>query len=697
MKTIVSLLTVAAFASCGVLLSNSSLNEINQPDPFAYLEEVRGEQALAWVDAQNAQTLAELEALPGYRELKDSLHELYLPDDQLLSGAISGGYLYMHHKDADNPKGVLKRATLDSISQRSPSWQTLFDVGALGQQENVKWDLKGYRCSPEINKCLISLSPDGGDATETREFDLASMSFDSAGARVPVSKSRLRYVDETTYMIGSALPGDPVTDSGYPMTVKLWTRGSDLESATTIFTGESTDVGVWAYKMGDTLVIEQGLDFFNDKKYFYGNGRLQRLSLPSTSVISGRIGDTVFIQLKEELESDGQTFSPGSVVMAQMSDLLEGGFQPQLLAASSRESVINSVLVTENTVVLSKLEDVISQVEIWSRTGSQWSSRSLELPGLGAAWVSGDWNSDDFYVHYSDYLTAPAVFLGNTVDGTFQKVDQTESSVDTSGMTVSQHFVDRNGVQVPYFMVHQRGMELDGNNPTLQYGYGGFEISVLPSFREATLMHWVAQGGVYVVANIRGGGEYGPEWHQAALKHNRHVAFEDFEAVAEDLFQRGVTRPEKLAIEGGSNGGLLVGAVATRRPDMFGAVLCHVPLLDMLRFHRLLAGASWMGEYGNPDNAEDRAYLEGYSPYHNLRSDASYPEMFFTTSTADDRVHPGHARKMAAKMESQGHAMRYFEDRTGGHGGASIEAKAAKRARELLFLFNRLGASTQGR
>ncbi|WP_236551349.1 prolyl oligopeptidase family serine peptidase [Billgrantia tianxiuensis] len=320
------------------------------------------------------------------------------------------------------------------------------------------------------------------------------------------------------------------------------------------------------------------------------------------------------------------------------------------------------------------------------------------MPTLGSVSVSAvdDEESDEVFVIVSDYLT-PTTLLHGRVGEALETLKQAPALFDAEGLEVTQHFAtSRDGTPIPYFQVAERDLEPSGDHPTLLYGYGGFEVPLLPGYSPGVGRAWLSQGGVYVVANIRGGGEYGPRWHQAALREKRHKAFEDFAAVAEHLIERGVTSPQRLGIQGGSNGGLLVGNMLTRYPQLLGAVVCQVPLLDMRRYHLLLAGASWMAEYGDPES-DDWSFLSDFSPYHNLDPEAQYPPILLMTSTRDDRVHPGHARKMMARMVEQGHRALYYENVEGGHGGAADNRQRAHmQALAFTFLSQTLIEKTSG-
>lgn len=662
-------------------------------DDYQWLEDVLGEQPLAWVEAQNSQSVAQITAYPGYQELYENTLAILNSNVRIPDVSKRGDY-YNFWQDAQHVRGLMRRTTLEEYRKENPEWETVLDVDALAASEGMAWVYKGIDCLyPDYELCLIDLSVGGADAVVTREFNMTSKAFVEGGFHVPESKSRTSWIDKDTLFVGADFGPGSLTDSGYPRITKIWQRGTPLTAAQTLHEGNTTSVSIIGYTLRDGdnahYVVQETPTFFTTLRWAYRDGQLIRLDLPLDAAVLGIFQGDIFVELK----SDWQGMPQGAIIHAPYDALVSGIADFSLFIAPAERASISGINFTGSSILLTWLDNVRSRVERYRRVDDKWQATPVEFSANGAISIfNTDRDSEDFFVRYQNFLVPPTVYRVDGSNLQSERLKGLPAMFDAGGYVVEQfESTSADGTKIPYFSVHSRNIKLDGSNPTLMYGYGGFEISYGPSYSATIGRNWLDQGGVYVLANIRGGGEFGPKWHQAALLHNRHKAFEDFESVAEDLITRGITSSRHLGMQGGSNGGLLVGSVFTRRPNLFNAVVCQVPLLDMQRYNKLLAGASWMGEYGNPDIAEDWAYIQTYSPYHNVKADVKYPQVFFATSTRDDRVHPGHARKMVAKMADMGHDVLYFENTEGGHAGsANNEQRARVNAMVYAYLWGEL-------
>lgn len=665
------------------VISAKTIN-VSQQDPFIWLEEIDSDRALDWVKKHNKRTLAVLENEPKFDQLYEANKKILNADDRIAYVSQMGDYLYNFWRDAEHVRGIYRRTTLASYQTNNPEWEIVLDVDALAEKENENWVYKGMNCrQPVYDRCLVNLSRGGADATVVREFDLHNKQFIEDGFYLPEAKNGLSWVDEDQLLVGTDFGAGSITDSGYPKIIKLWQRGESLDQADTLFTGNQSDVGVWPVTFFDGekryLMIRQSMSFYTGRQFILNNQyKPIKLDIPEDADVAGLIQDQLLINIKSDLDLTDRIYKQGSLVSTPLSALIDGHADFKLILAPTKEMAITGVSTSQDYVFVNTLDNV-SSVLYQFDPQNNWSKDVIDMPELGSVSVSGTSDSNnEVFINYHNYLTPSTLYHYQADDKKLSVIKQLPEQFNAEPYQVEQYFMTAaDGTQVPYFVIHHKDMAYDGQNPTLLYGYGGFEVSMQPRYLSIVGTDWLANGGVYVVANIRGGGEYGPAWHQAALKENRMVAYHDFIGVAEDLVAKDITSPEHLGIYGGSNGGLLVGAVTMLRPDLFNAVVSAVPLLDMKRFNRLLAGASWMAEYGNPDIPEEWAYIKTYSPYHNLKADENYPEIFFTTSTRDDRVHPGHARKMAALMEAYDHDFYYYENIEGGHGGASNNDQTA--------------------
>jgi len=671
-------------------------------DPYLWLEEVEGEKALAWVEEQNVDSLGYLEALPTFEPIYDRNLEIYDSDERFAVPGLMGDYVYNYWRDASNKRGIWRRTTLENYVSGDIDWDIVLDLDALAEDEDEDWVWKGSSClRPEYRKCLLNLSRGGADAVVVREFDNEAKSFVDDGFYVAEAKSDMSWIDEDTLFVGSDFGEDTLTDSGYPKTSRLWKRGVPIEEATEVFAGETVDVAVSIYRAwdGDEAydVVHRVPTFFTAVRYMYAeDGNHQKIDIPDDSSFHGLMNGQMIVELKSDWNPDGTNFAQGTLMSIEFDSFMEGSRDFKIIYVPTERSAIprGGVAWTRDYLILNQLEDVTSKLSRFELVDGEWVETPIQTETLGSiSLVSAAEDSNVFFFNYEGFLRPDTLFVANDGGDSIEALFALPSFFDAEGMAVEQHFAtSKDGTKVPYFLILPEGYEANANTPTLIYGYGGFQISRTPSY-SATVGHaWLARGGAYVVANIRGGGEYGPRWHHAALKEKRQRAYDDMAAVAENLIERGVTSADRLGVRGGSNGGLLTGVMLTQRPDLWGAVVVQVPLLDMKRFNHLLAGASWMDEYGNPDT-DDWEYIKEYSPYHNIDAAAEYPKAFFTTSTRDDRVHPAHARKMVARLKEMGHDRYYYENTVGGHAGASDNTQAA-RLQSLIYsyLWDQLGS-----
>jgi prolyl oligopeptidase len=673
-------------------------------DPYLWLEEVEGDRAMEWVKAHNARTFAVLQGDPRYEPLHQQALEIVQAQDRIPSpGFTHDGHIDNFWQDAQHVRGVWRRTTLDSYRTATPEWHTILDFDALAAAEGQNWVYKGATClQPEERYCLLSLSNGGKDAVTLREFDTQSKTFVEGGIVLPESKGGASWIDKDTLLVSRDFGPGTLTSSGYPMVVKRMTRGQTLDQAETLFTGQPTDVSVSGYTLRDAdgvvkaTLINRSVDFYSSETWrVTDGGALTQLQLPAKSDISGLVDGRLLVSLKQDWTApSGQAFQTGDLIAWPLEAWLTDPATPaQLVLRPTDRQAIEGVNVTRNRLVVALYDNVRGSVRVYTPGDGEWAHTTLDLPQNVSVGVGSASEKDDkVFVSVTGYLNPSSLWLADAATGAVDQVKSMPAKFDATGMTVDQHEArSADGTMIPYFVVHKADMPLDGSNPTLLYGYGGFESSLLPGYSATVGKLWLERGGVYVIANTRGGGEFGPRWHEAALQQNRQRAHEDFQAVALDLIARDITSQPKLGIMGGSQGGLFMGAMLTQRPDLINAAVIQVPLFDMLRFHKLLAGASWIGEYGNPDIPEQRAWIQQYSPYQNLRAGQPYPEVFIHTSTKDDRVHPGHARKAAARLEDLGYPVLFYENVDGGHAaGANLRETARRLALEYTYLSRRL-------
>jgi prolyl oligopeptidase len=674
----------------------------NTEDPFLWLEDVEGEKALDWVREQNARTLALLEADPRYQKLYETALKIITAEDRIPYPMFLGDGLSNFWQDAAHVRGLARRTTLESYRTTDPHWETIYDLDAIAAAEDRNWVAAGASVlPPEDRLCMLGLSDGGKDAMTLREFDIAASGFVEGGLMLPEGKQSATWLDADMLFVARDWGPGTMTASGYPFIIKRWRRGEPLDTAEEVFRGTPDDVSVRTSVLRDSdgtvrgILMIRAIDFYISEWFLLGDRGPIRLPLPGKASLSAFVSGQLIVGLEEPWEWHGATFASGALISLDLAQCLAdaSAVEPVLIYAPGPRETIEGVTSSRSRLLVAIYRNVQGRAVSYRFADGAWQPTPLPLPenasvSLGSASDRGD----SGFIDVAGYLLPNTLYLADLAAGTTDPVKSMPARFDASKAVVEQFEVaSRDGTMVPYFVVRPRDMIFDGSAPTLLYGYGGFQVSMPPGYSGALGKSWIEPGGVYAVANIRGGGEFGPDWHQAALKEHRQRAYDDFIAVAEDLIRRKITAPRRLGIMGGSNGGLLMGVMLTQRPDLFRAIVCQVPLLDMLRYHKLLAGASWMAEYGDPDDPAERPFLERISPYQHLREGTAYPEVFFLTSTKDDRVHPGHARKMAAKMASMGLPFLYYENIDGGHAAAAnLNERARRNALEFTYLFRKL-------
>lgn len=664
-----------------------------QTDPHLWLEEVTGDDALTWVREHNEPTVAEL-AGDRFEQMRAEALEVLDTDTRIPYVRRRGEYLYNFWRDAKNPKGLWRRTTIESYRTEKPDWDVIIDVDELAAADDTNWVWAGADViEPDHSLALISLSRGGSDAAVVREFDMRTRTFVEGGFELAEAKSQVSWEDENTLLVGTDFGDGSLTESGYPRLVKRWRRGQPLADAETVFSGALEDVLVAGSRDRtegfERTLVSRALDFFNEQVYELRDGELIRIDTPTDASISIH-RNFLLIELRTEWSYGTQPYPAGALLAADYEKFLAGTADLQVVFTPDEHTCLHHYAWTRERLVVVTLADVASRVQVY--TPGVWTAEPVAgLPeNTNTSIVAADPLGDEIFLDSSGFDT-PSRLLYGTAGGDLDEIKRAPSFFDAADIEVSQYFATSDdGTAIPYFVVGHRHRTAAG--PTLLGGYGGFEVARTPGYDGVMGRLWLSRGGTYVLANIRGGGEYGPTWHTQAMREGRHLVAEDFASVARDLVARGITTVEQLGAQGGSNGGLLMGIMLTQYPELFGALVCSVPLLDMKRFHLLLAGASWVAEYGDPDDPGDWEFISKYSPYQNISSDRRYPPVLITTSTRDDRVHPGHARKMAAALEAAGHPVRYYENIEGGHAGASDNPQIAFRAALVYeFLLRTLG------
>jgi prolyl oligopeptidase len=693
-----ALALVLAMSAAGPAAARDAAQAPSPEDRYLWLEDVTGERALAWARARNAESAKVLET-GDFASLEKRILDILDSDARIPYVQKLGPWYYNLWKDAKNPRGLWRRTTLVEYRKEHPAWETVIDLDALGAAETENWVWHGADClKPEYERCLVQLSRGGADADVVREFDLEAKAFLKDGFSLPESKNAVGWLDADSLYVGTDFGPGSMTTSGYPRIAKVWRRGSALEKAEAVYEGKADDMMVVAsrdHTRGfERDFVYRAITFYTNEMFLRRDGKLVKIDKPDSAKANVH-RDLLLLELRDDWTVAGNTYPAGALLAADFEGFLKGQRRFDVLFEPTERKSLAGYSPTLNHVLVNELDNVRNRVYVLTRKDGTWTREPLPgMPEFGTVSAHGvdDEESDDYFMTVTDYLTPTSLSLGMAGQGAPEKLKQLPAFFDAKSLAVSQHeTTSKDGTRIPYFQVSRKDLALDGRNPTLLYGYGGFEIPMVPGYSAGVGAAWLEKGGVYVVANIRGGGEFGPKWHQAALKASRHKAYEDFIAVAEDLVRRKVTSTPHLGIQGGSNGGLLMGNMLTMRPDLFGAIVCQVPLLDMRRYHTLLAGASWMGEYGNPDDPEEWEFIRTFSPYHNVKEGVRYPPTLFMTSTRDDRVHPGHARKMTALMTDAKQDVLYYENIEGGHGGAADNKQSAHmNALAYTFLWQRL-------
>ena len=689
-------LRVATLALCLVLITGAQAED--KVDPNLWLEDVDGEKALEWVRAQNAVSQKQLEGAVGFPALHQRLQSIYDSEARIPAVTQQGAFLYNFWRGKRNPRGLWRRTSEAEYRKTTPAWETVLDLDKLAASENENWVWKGASCLyPDYRRCLLKLSRGGADAHVVREYDTGLKTFVPDGFRLVEAKHDVVWRNIDSVLVATDVGPDSLTTSGYPRIIKQWARGTVVTDAPTVFEAQRGDVGVdmvvYRSERGQRELIRRAVTFFEYEYHLRSGQHLAKLAVPGDAELS-LLHDQLILHLRSPWHITGRQFAAGSLIAMPLVRFIEGDRAFGVLFAPTATTSLDNFQQTRNGLLLNVLDQVRGRVQTLRYAAGHWTRADVAVPEFGEARSSAfnSEQSDQFFISTENFLSPTQLMAGELGRPGLTLLKQLPPQFNAEGLDIQQlHATSRDGTRVPYFQVSRKGLSAAGRHPTLLYGYGGFEIALTPGYRAGMGAAWLERGGVYVLANIRGGGEFGPIWHQAAIKENRQRAYDDFLAVAEDLIRRRVTDAEHLGIQGGSNGGLLVGVAMTQRPDLFGAVVSQVPLLDMQRYHRLLAGASWMSEYGNPDDPKEWAYIQRYSPYQNLVEDRRYPRTLLMTSTRDDRVHPGHARKMAAKLMGLKQPTLYYENIEGGHGGAANnQQKAYMDALAYTFLWEHL-------
>ena len=652
-------------------------------DPYRWLEDVTGTEALAWVEERNAVTVGEHAGAVLFGALREEILGVLDADTRIPYVVRRGEHLYNFWQDERHPRGLWRRTSLAAYREPDPEWETVLDLDALAAAEDENWIWRGADfLAPERRRCLLSLSRGGADAVVVREFDVEDKAFVDGGFTLVEAKSVSGWIDADTIYVGTDLGPGSMTESGYPRVAREWRRGAPLAEATEVFQGHAEDLSVSAWhdptEGYQRDFVARTVDFYQPELYLRTGDGLRRVETPEGASASVH-RDWLLIETRSPWLVGTVTYPAGALLAARFDDYLAGGRDLTVVFEPDERSALGWYHWTRDHLLVGTLTDVRTRVDVLAPGAAGWRREELTaVPEWSSVTVvsTDRRESNEYWLSIEGFLRPPSLLRGVAGTAELETVKTSPSFFDATGLAVEQRFATSDdGTAVPYFVIGPDGDT--GPRPTLLSGYGGFEVPLLPQYDGADGRAWLARGGVQVVANIRGGGEYGPRWHQAALREHRPLAYADFAAVARDLVARGVSTPATLAIRGGSNGGLLMGNMLTEYPELFGAIVAQVPLLDMRRYHRLLAGASWMAEYGDPDDPDDWAFIQGFSPYHRLAPGRPYPPTLITTSTRDDRVHPGHARKLVARMRALGYPVSYYENTEGGHGGAANNEQTA--------------------
>ena len=688
---------IFSFALVLVSGCSSSPEPSGPKDPYVWLEPIQNPKVMEWVQKHNAKTSDQLALDNRYPQVSSDVRAIITADDRIPMPIIVNGMITNFWQDREHVRGILRRTTFAEYQKKNPKWETLLDIDALNKAEKKSWVYHGENCLPGGSHCIVFLSDAGRDETEVREFDQSTKTFVADGFRVAPAKTELTWLDLNHLLIATNFGPESLTTSGYPRTVRLWTRGTKLGDSPLVYEGKKEDISIGAETSfhpdsPKVTVISNEMTTWESKHFLYTEeGTLKQLPFPIGVAYQGNFAGHFIAKLREDWKPGDKNFPAGSLVSLPLSAAgnPDAASSAELVYTPDSRSAFHQIAFAKDAAYLDILKDVHGEIYKLTRdtNGKGWSMSRLPFPDKGTTTIVDTDNFDDrFFVNYQTFTVPSSLYLGT------KKIKTLSEKFDAKGITFDQfHATSSDGTQIPYYVVHPKHMMNNGKNPTLLYAYGGFEVSYTPFYMGAIGKIWLEKGGVYVLANIRGGGEFGPKWHEAVIKEHRQLAYDDFAAVAQDLIKRKITSSQKLAIQGGSNGGLLMGVQFTQHPELYKAVICESALLDMLRYTKLPPGASWMGEYGDPEDPATAAYIGKYSPYQNIKPDVKYPEVFFHTSTADDRVQPGHTRKVVARLEEFGNPVLLYENTEGGHGGAAdLEQRVKKTSLEYIYLYQKL-------
>ncbi|MBB5339462.1 prolyl oligopeptidase family serine peptidase [Tunturiibacter gelidoferens] len=701
-KTVV--LIAFAIATTFACLHVTAQTPTEQPDKYQWLEDVSGDKAMAWVNEENSRSAKVLQADPRYPVLAETALKVLESPTRLPSPDFRVGEIYNTWQDAQHVRGILRKTSLDSYLTNQPEWQTVIDYDALAAKDNEKWVEKGLNCLyPGDGLCLVSLSAGGEDADTLREFDLKTGKFVEGGFVLPKSKQDATWVDKDTLLIARDWGEGSMTQSGYPFVVKLWKRGQSLAEAKEVYRGTPADVEVGATAIHDShghvaVVIDRGVNFFERETYLYTDSGPKKIFVPGKSQLHGMLDGMLIVELNQDWKPEGlsRKFPQGSVVALDLEAVKKDPvhLKPTVVFTPTSEEFFQESATTKDHLLLTTLDHVQGRAYIYTHEANNtWTRKKLDIPDNFSVSIATTNTSDNkFFLETTGFLTPSSLLLGDAQSTNLKSAKTLPAQFDASNLIVEQlQATSKDGTKIPYFLVRHKDIKYDSSNPTLMNAYGGFQVSMTPLYNPILGKLWLERGGTFVLANIRGGGEFGPAWHDAGLKIHRQRIYDDFAAVGQDLFTRKITSPRRLGIVGGSNGGLLMGVEFTQHPEMWNAVVIQVPLLDMLRYEHIAAGASWVGEYGTVTIPAERKFLASISPYNQLNPNTNYPEPLIFTTTKDDRVGPVHARKFAARLEELHKPFFYDEIVEGGHAaGANLKEQANTRAEQYTYLTRKL-------
>jgi len=664
-----------------------------EEDPYLWLEEVESEKSLDWVKEQNKNSEQILTSNPLYENLQKRYLEVYNDKDKIAYPNIVGDYVYNLWQDEKYERGLWRRMLTKDYLKNNSNWETLIDLDALSEKEGKKWVYAGATfLEPANDICIVALSDGGTDQDELREFNVKSKKFVANGITFPSSKGGVSWINKNKVLVARDFGKGSMTTSGYPSQIKLMDRNGSMDEAKLIFKTDTTNLGAFPASFYDNnkqyIFIYEAISFYESNLFFLVDNQLKQITYPKDAEFAGFYSGSLIVSLQSDWNINDTVYKKGTLLSMNLQDNLNGKVKVKTIYQPNDRSSFVSVSTSKDFIVVNSMENVQNKLYKYTLNNDEWSAEKINAPEFGSIYLTSSNNqTNDYFFRFSNFITPTTLYHSTGTE--IKPVKKLKNFFKTDNLEVKQfNATSKDGTKIPYFIVHQKDLQYNGKNPTMIYAYGGFNASSQPNYSSTIGIGWLEQGGVYVLANIRGGGEFGPSWHQAAMKEKRQNAYDDFYAVSEELIAKKITSADHLGAFGWSNGGLMAGVVFTQRPDLYKAVVVGAPLLDMKRYSKLLAGASWMGEYGNPDIPEEWAYIKKYSPYHNVSKDKEYPEVYFVTSTKDDRVHPGHARKMAAKMKDMGHPYIYHETIEGGHGAASTNAQQAEMWSSIYTYFN---------